>query len=117
MYCLISSVIGGVEVRSPFGNLDRSLCSEVLLVLLGHPGVASWLSHVEHKKFEGGLGHELAPPGVVLRHWSPFDEGRREVEMGQVALKRPAIGHFLAAEHEAQERQFFCILGTVPVQQ
>ncbi len=33
---------------------------------------------------------------------SPVDEGRREVEIGQVALKRPAIGHrchFLAAGH------------------
>ena len=38
---------------------------------------------------EGGLLHELAPPSAVLRQGSPFGEGRWEVEVGQVALKRP----------------------------
>jgi hypothetical protein len=38
-------------------------------------------------KFQGGLGHELVPPGAVLHQGSPFGEGRREVEVGQVALK------------------------------
>ena len=46
---------------------------------------------------KGGLGHELVPSGAVLRQGSPFGEGRREVEVGQVALKRPAVGRFLAA--------------------
>ena len=43
------------------------------------------------------LGHELAPPGAVLRQGSPFREGRWEVEVGQVTLKRPPVGHFSAA--------------------
>ncbi len=41
---------------------------------------------------------------------SPFGDGRRDIEVGQVALKWPAVGHFLSAgdaglrdprEHEA----------------
>ena len=52
-------------------------------------------------------------------------QGRREVEVGQVALKRPAVGHFLAAsdsrlrdprEHEAFGRRFLCIRATCPAQ-
>ena len=41
--------------------------SQALLALRGHPGVASWLSHEGLTKFEGRLGHELVPPGAVLR--------------------------------------------------
>ena len=37
----------------------------------------------ERTKFEAGLGHELVPPGAVLRQGSQFGEGRREVEVGQ----------------------------------
>ncbi len=88
MYCLVSLAVGGVELRPPLGDLDHALFSQALLVVLGHPGVASWLSHEGLTKFEGGLGHELVPPGAVLRQGSPFRESRREVEVGQVALKR-----------------------------
>ena len=90
MYCLISSVIGGAEVRPPLGDLGRALFRQALLVLRGHPGVASWLSHEGLTKCEGGLCHELAPPSAVLRQGCPFGEGRREVEVGQVALKLSA---------------------------
>ena len=92
MYYLISSVVVGDEVRPPPGGLGRALFSHSLLVLRGQPGVASWLSHAGLTEFEWGLGHELVPPGAVLRQGSPFGEGRREVEVGQVALKRPAVG-------------------------
>ena len=54
MYCLISSVVGGVKVRPPLGDLGRALFSKALLVLRGHPGVAPWLSHEGITKFEGG---------------------------------------------------------------
>jgi hypothetical protein len=112
MKCLISSVVGGVEVRRPppLGDLSRGLFSQALLVLWDHPGVAPWLSHEGLTKFEGGLGHELVPPGAVQRQESPFGEGRPKAEVGQVALKRPAQSLFLAAgdarlwdsrEHEA----------------
>jgi hypothetical protein len=37
---------------------------------------------------KGGLGHELLSPGAVLRQRIPVGEGRREVEVGQVAFKR-----------------------------
>ena len=67
MYCLISSVEGGVEVRPPLGDPDRALFSQALLVLRGHPGVAPWLSHEGLTKFEGELGHELVPTGAVLQ--------------------------------------------------
>ena len=125
MYCLISSVAGGVEVRPPLGDLDCALFSQALLALWGHPGVAPWLSHEGLTKFEGGLGHELAPPGAVLSQGSPFGEGRREVLVGQVALKRPAEGHFLAAsdsrlrdprEHEAFGEAALVHPGHIPVQ-
>jgi hypothetical protein len=43
VYCLISSVAGGVEVRPPLGYLGRALFSQALLVRRCHPGVASWL--------------------------------------------------------------------------
>ncbi len=59
-----------------------------------NPGVASWLSHEGLTKFEGGLGYELVSPSAVLRQGSPFGEGRRGVEVGQVALKRPAERSF-----------------------
>ena len=65
VYYLISSVVCGVEVRPPLGDLGRALLSRSVLILLihlrGHPGVAPWLSHAGLAKFEGGLGHELAP--------------------------------------------------------
>ena len=63
VYCLVSSVVGGVEVRPLLGDLGRALFRQALLVRRGYPGVASWLSHEGLPKFEGGLGHELAPPG------------------------------------------------------
>ena len=62
----ISSVDGGIEIRPPPSDLCRALFSQALLVLRGHPGVASWLSHEGLTKFEGGLCHELAPPDAVL---------------------------------------------------
>ncbi len=84
MYCFVSSVVGGVEVRPPLGDLGCALFSQALLVLIGHPGVAPWLLHEGLTKFEGGLGHELVPPGAVLRQGSPFREG----EKGEVWGKR-----------------------------
>ncbi len=73
VHCLVSSVVWGVEVRPPLGDFGRALFSQALLVLRGHPGVAPWLSHEELAKFEGGLGHELVPPGAVLRQGSPLE--------------------------------------------
>ena len=103
--------------------ISAALFRQALLVLRGHPGVAPWLSHEGLTKFEGGLGHELVPPGAVLRQGSPIRECRREVEVGQVALKRPAVGHFLAAsdsrlrdprEHEALGKAVLVHPGHVP---
>ena len=91
VYYLISSVVGGVEVRPPLGDLGRALLSRSVLILRGHPSVAPWLSHAGLAKFEGGLGHELASPSAVLRQGCPFGEGRRKVKVGQLALKRPAV--------------------------
>ena len=41
----LTSVVGGVEVRPPLGDLGRALLSRSVLILSGHPGVAPWLSH------------------------------------------------------------------------
>ncbi len=49
----------------------------------------------------------LEPVEDHLRQGSPVDEGdegRQEVEVGQVALKRPAVGHFLVAEAPGSTR-------------
>jgi len=92
-----SSVVGGDEVRPPLGDISRALSSHALLVLRGYPGIASWLSHARLTKFEWGLSHELAPPGAVLCQGGPFGEACWDFEVGQMALKRPAVGHFLAA--------------------
>ena len=46
---------------------------------------------------KGGRGYELVPPGAVLRQVCPLGEHRRKAEVTQVALKRPAVGHRLAA--------------------
>ncbi len=81
MYCLISSVAGGIETRPPLGDLDRALLSQALLVLRVHPGVASYLSHEGLTKFEEGLGHKLELSGAVLRQGSPVGEGRQEAEV------------------------------------
>ncbi len=86
MHCLISSVV----------CLGRALFSRTLLFLQGHPGVSSWLPREVLTKFDWGLGHELFPPGAVVRQGSPLGEGSREVEVGQVASKRPSEGNFLA---------------------
>ena len=42
-------------------------------------------------------GHELLPPGAVLCQACPLGEPRRKAEVVQVALRRPAVGHLLAA--------------------
>ena len=81
MYLLISSVVSGIEVRPPLGDLVlHELLRRSVLILRGHPGVAPWLSYAGLAKFEGGLGHELAPPGAVLRQGCPFGEGRRKIK-------------------------------------
>ena len=54
VYCLISSVVDGVEVRPPLGDFGRALFHQALPVLRSHPGVASWVSHEGLTKFEGG---------------------------------------------------------------
>ena len=73
MYYLISSVVVGDGVRPPPGNLGRALFSHSLLVFRGQPGVASWLSHEGLTEFEGGLGHELAPPlPTAFTEWAPL---------------------------------------------
>ena len=80
------------------------------LVLRSHPGVAPWLPHEGFANGEGGRGYELVPHGAVLRQVCPLGEHRRKAEVVQVALKRTAVGHLLAAgdaglsdpgEHEA----------------
>ncbi len=77
MYCLISSVAGGVEVRPPLGDLGHALFSQPLLVLRGHPDVASWLSHEGLINFEGG---GLKPTPIGSR--KPKEQG------SQVRLER-----------------------------
>ena len=91
MYYLFSSVVVvGVEDRPPLGDLSRALRHRPALVLWGHPGVAPWLPHEGLANGEGGRGHELVPPGAVLRQVCPLGEHRREVEVVEVALERPA---------------------------
>ena len=80
------AVVVGVKNRPPLGNLGCALRHRPTLVLRSHPGVAPWLPHRGLANGEGGHGHELVLPGAVLRQGSPFREGRRKVEVGQVAL-------------------------------
>ena len=95
---LVSSVVVvGVEDRPPFGDLGCALRHRPTLVLRSHPGVAPWLPHEGFANGEGGRGYELVPPGAVLRQVCPLGEHRRKAEVVQVALKRPALGHLLAA--------------------
>jgi len=68
-----------------------------LLVLRSHPGAAPWLPHEGLANGEGGRGYELVPPGAVLCQVCRLGEHRREIEVVQVALERPAVGHLLAA--------------------
>ncbi len=76
-------------------SASRALFSHSMLGLnglRGHPWCR--LLVVARKAYlKWGFGHELAPPGVVLRQVSPFSLGRWKAEAGQVALKRPAEGH------------------------
>ena len=51
MHYLISSVVGGIEVRPPLGDLGRALLSRSVLILRGRPGVAPWLVHAGLAKF------------------------------------------------------------------
>ncbi len=70
--CLISSVVGGVEVCPPLGDFGRALFRSALIVLRGRPGVASWLSHEGLTKFYGGLGHENGLKNVSSNSHSQF---------------------------------------------
>ena len=54
-------------------SAKRCLSSNVTLV----SRLSCQLSHEGLTKLEGGLGHELVPPGVVLHQGSLFGEGRR----------------------------------------
>ena len=68
VYHLFSSVVVvGVEDRPPLGDLGCALRHRPALVLRSHPGVAPWLPHEGLANGEGGRGHELVPPGAVLR--------------------------------------------------
>ena len=80
-------VVSGVEVRPPLCDLGRAFISQAPLILRCDPGIATWLPREGLPKFERGFGHELLPPGAVLRQGSPFVEGRWEVELSQVAMK------------------------------
>ena len=118
VYHLFSSVVVvGVEDRPPLGDLGCALHHRPALVFRSHPGVAPWLPHEGLANGEGGRGHELVPPGAVLRQVCPLGEHRREVEVVQVALERPAVGHLLTAgdaglldpgEHEALGEESTC---------
>ena len=90
--------------------ISAALRHRPTLVLRSQPGVAPWLPHEGFANGKGGRGYELVPPGAVLRQVCPFSEHRRKAEVVQVALKRPAVCHLLAAgdaglsdrgEHEA----------------
>jgi len=92
VYYLASSVAAvGVEGRPPFGDLGCALRHRLALVLRRHPGVAPWLPHERRVNGEGGRGHKFLSPGAVLRQVRPLGEDRRNVEVVQVALKRPAL--------------------------
>ena len=62
VYCLISSVVDGVEVCPPLSDLGRALFSQAQLVLWGHPGVSSWLSHEGLKSVNEGSVTSLRHP-------------------------------------------------------
>jgi hypothetical protein len=98
VYCPVSSVVVVVvEDRPPFGDLGCALRHRPAPVLRSYPGIAPWLPHEGLASGEGGCGHELLPPGAVLRRACPLSELRRKIEVAQVALKRPAVGYRLAA--------------------
>ena len=69
-YLVSSVVVVGVEDRPPLGDLGCALRHRPALVLRSHPGVAPWLPHEGLANGEGGRGHELVPPGAVLRQVS-----------------------------------------------
>ena len=78
VYYLVSSVVVvGVEDRPPLGDLGCALRHRPALVLRSHPGVAPWLPHEGLANGEGGRGHELVPPGAVLRQVCPLGEHRQ----------------------------------------
>ena len=125
MHCLISSVANGAEVRPPLGDFGRALFRQALLVLRGHPSVASWLSHEGLPNLKGGLVTSLRHPARSYGRGqgSPFGKSRREVEVGQVALKRPVESFFLVAgdsrrrdprEHQALGETILVHPGYVP---
>jgi hypothetical protein len=57
----------GVEGRPPFGDLGCALRHRPAPVLQIRPGVAPLLPHEGFANGEGWRGHELLPPGAVLR--------------------------------------------------
>ncbi len=77
--------------------VSAARCSAKLCLSSGVTLVSSLVVARRAYKVLRGLCHELAPPEAVPRQWSPVGEGSREAEVGEVALKPPAVGHFLAA--------------------
>ena len=74
--CKGASVVVGVEDRPPFGDPGCALRHRPAPVLRSHPGFAPWLPHGGRANGEGRRGHELLPPGAVLRQACPLAEGR-----------------------------------------
>ncbi len=66
--------------------------------------LGSRTKHEVLTSFQGGLGHELALYSAVLRQGSLVGEGRQEVEVSQVALKRPAFDHHVLAADDTRPR-------------
>ena len=67
VYYLISSVVGGVEVRPPLGDLGRALLSRSVLNLRDHPGVELEL---ELELIQSQLAQKPMPRGEVgARAW------------------------------------------------
>ncbi len=71
VYCLISSEIDGIEIRPPLGFRPRAVQPSAACPP-GSPWCRLLVVARRAITFEGGLGRELAPPGAVVRHGSPF---------------------------------------------
>ena len=87
----------GVEGSLPLRDLGGALRHVSSPVLRCQPGVAPWSPYERLADGERGMSDEFVPGRAVLRECGPFGEGRREVEVLEVAFEGPAESHLLAA--------------------
>ena len=112
MIWLLLLLVGtGVKCGSPLCDLCRALRQVSSLVLRRNSGDTPWPSYERLADSEGGFSGDLVAGVAVMCKVRQLGENRRDVELLEVALEGPAVGHLLAGgnsrgSHPRQQKPF-----------